>query len=571
MLQHLGNFGDFRLLGGVAAGVLSVAGCLPEDGRRGGPPPGLAFDTEGGSDDGAESSTGDPGDDGEAAESSTGGALDDLSEYVLGLGHLAIAEYVPKSEMICNGSDCPSDGQEGEEFCNYVHYRETVHAGEFVAFQPNSATLWPGNIVQGDDAQYGLLTPIGLSRSPMTFSVSLENLQGSPVGHMEAPSLSSFREQRNEILAAGTDGAVPAQVSYDMMQVYDASQVAVAVGGSLDWLGAASISSLFEFESDVQLNKVLVDFTQAYYTIDVDIPGLPSDFFAEDVTVEELETFTGEDNPPMYVQSITYGRRVIFALESTYTEEEIRVAFDAGFDALFASGGIELDVQHREVFEQSKISALVLGGSGTDAVKTVFGVEGLFEYIAAGGDYSKESPGAPIAYKLAYLDNSGTTFALATEYSERQCYDNFVDVTGEVARMEYLGGNDDGAGHVEVFGWLKYRVAPASDPDPCRQDAPGWETIFDRNDGGPQDVFGIWVPMNPVQKTVLDIEAEPNASLCLRGHLKESDDCWLFCDNDDFGTDAVGPIPLSQGWAGDHLLEFSDEGTVQAVVRISVD
>jgi hypothetical protein len=551
----------------VSVGILSLAvGCGSADGRRIGHNPGLAEDTDAGSEDG-----GTDAEEPEEIAESTGSPLDELSEYILGLGHLAIAAYVPKSETVCNSIDCPQDGQEGEEFCNYVHYEETVHAGEFVAFQPNSATLWPGNIVQGDDAQYGLLTPIGLTRSPMTFSVSLENLQGSPVGHMEAPSLSSFREQRNAILAAGTNGAVPAQVSYDMMQVYDASQVAVAVGGSLDWLGAASISSLFEFASDVQFNRVLVDFTQAYYTIDIDVPGLPSDFFADDVTVPELEVFTGYDNPPMYVQSITYGRRVIFAIESTYTMEEIRVAFDAGFDAFVVSGGVELDVQYREIFEQSKVSALVLGGSGSDAVKTVFGVEGLFEYIAAGGDYSKDSPGAPIAYKLAYLDNSGTQFALTTEYAERQCYDNFLDVTGEVARMEYLGGNDDGSGAVQVFGNLMFRVAPASDADPCRADAPDWQVIFDRNDNGAQDVYGIWVPTNPVQLTVYELEAEPDANLCIRGHLREADDCWFFCDNDDFGKAAVGPIKLSQGWAGDHLLEFSDEGTVQAVVRISVD
>lgn len=559
--------GCTRLLALLGICALTATGCMPDRERRTGTANLGGGDTDGEDDFDDEDADDDGGADEPAADDEPN--LDDISEFILALGHLGLASFVPKTQTDCNGFECPLDGQEGEEFCNYIHYRETAHAHEFVAFQPNSATLWPGNVVQGEDAQYGLLTPIGLPRAPMTFSFSLENLQGTPTGHMESPTLSSFREQRNEILAAGTSGSVPAQMAYSMEQVYDATQVAYSIGGELDWAGAASFSSLFEFENNISTNKILVDFTQAYYTIDLDIPGLPSDFFTDEVTVDQLDNFMDVENPPMYVQSITYGRRVVFAIETTYSEEEVKLAFDAGFDALFASGGVEFDLQTQEVFEQSSISALVLGGSGADAVKTVFGVEGLMQYLVDGAEYSADSPGAPIAYKLAYLDNSGVEFALTTEYSERQCYDSHLDVTGEVGRLEYLGGNDDQGG-VEVKGWLEYRVADGTDPDPCRPDAPGWQRIFDRGGSGAQDVFGIWIPTNPVQKTIYDFEVDQDASLCMRGHLKEEDDCW-FCDDDDFGTAGLGPIPLSAGWAGDHTLEFSGDGTVLAVIRMSVD
>ena len=560
--------GTQRLFVALGFCALTATGCMPERDRPSG---GFGLGDDGGTDrdDDVGDTDGEEGDDDGEPGVDDEPDLDVVSEYILALGHLGLPNFVPKTQTDCNGFDCPVDGQEGEEFCNYIHYRETAHAHEFVAFQPNSGTLWPGNVVQGEDAQYGLLTPIGLPRGPMTFSFSLENLQGTPVGHMESPTLSSFREQRNEILAAGTSGPVPAQMAYSMEQVYDATQVAYSIGGELDWAGAASFSSLFDFETNVSTNKILVDFTQAYYTIDLDIPGLPSDFFTDEVSVEQLDNFMDMENPPMYVQSITYGRRVVFAIETTRSEEEIKFAFDAGFDALFVSGGVEFDLETQEIFEQSSISALVLGGSGTDAVKTVFGVEGLMQYLVDGAEYSADSPGAPIAYKLAYLDNSGVEFALTTEYSERQCYDSHLDVTGELARLEYVGGNDDDGG-AEVFGWLEYRVADSSDPDPCRPDAPGWQRVFDRGSGGAQDVYGIWIPTNPVQKTIYDFEVDQGANLCMRGHLKEADDCW-FCSDDDFGTGAIGPIPLSAGWAGDHTLEFSDDGTVLAVIRISVD
>lgn len=515
--------------------------------------------------DTASESSGSEGD----ASGTTAAALDDVSEYVLALGHLDVDDLLPKTQTACTG-ECPIDGPEGQEVCAYVHYSETVHAQDFVAFQPNSATLWPGNVVQGDDARRGLLTPIGLPRAPMTFSVSLENLQGSPVGSMESPSLSSFREQRNMILAAGVDGAVPAQISYEISQVFDESQVAVDVGGSLDWAGVASVAAMFGFAESHSTTKVLVEFTQAYYTIDVDIPGLPSDFFTDDVGVAELETFTGPDNPPMYVQSITYGRRVIFSLESLHSEQDIRFALEASFDALLYGGGVDIDIEHRQVLDESKISAVVLGGAGSDAVKTVFGIDGLFQYLVDGGDYSKDSPGAPIAYKLAYLDNTGVEFAFTTDYSERQCYDNFIDVSGQLARLDYLGGNDDGDAGVNVNGTIMFRVAPPGEADPCRADAPGWQVVFDRDGDGPQDVWGMWVPTTPIVKTIYDFEVAPEDALCIRGRLGDTDDCW-FCDDDSFGETTLGPLKLAQGWAGDHVLDFNDQGTVVATVRIAVD
>lgn len=554
----------------VCAGLL-VTACV-DDGSRNPFAPGLApggkgDDPEGDEDEG-EGDSDDEGDDGDD-DAGLPDDTDALSEYVFGLGHLDLKEWLPKTETVCGLADCPIDGQEGEEYCSYVHYSETAHAHDFVAFQPNSATLWPGNVVRGDDAQEGILTPIGLDRAPMTFSVSLESLDGSPVGHMEQPALSAFREERNRILDQGTTGATPAQIAYDMQEVYSESQVAVSVGASVDWF-SGSLSSMFDFTNKQEATKILVDFTQAYYTIDIDAPGLPSDFFTDDVTVEQLENFVTDEGPPMYVQSITYGRRVLFAVESTYSESDVRFAFEAGFDAFFVGGGVEIETQHLDILSQSHISALVLGGAGGDAVKTVSGLPGLLEYLADGGDYSKDSPGAPIAYKLAYLDNSGVKLAFTTDYAERQCYDSHVDVTGEVPKLEYQGGNDNGT--VEVFGHIEFKVSAPGDPDPCG--GGGWETLFDRNDDGALDVPGIWVSPNPPSKTVYDVEVPPDGGqpqLCMKGHLREADNCWLFCSDDDFGTASLGPIPLDAGWPGDYQLEFSDEGTVIATVRISVD
>lgn len=540
-------------------------------GRRGGGAPGLGSasdgDTEadgGGDTEGFETEGWD-----DESGTSGGPESDELSEYVFDLGHLEIDDWFPKTQTNCQFA-CNGNGQEEDQWCEYVHYSETDHAADFIAFQPNSATLWPGNVVRGDDAQLGQLNPIGLPRSPMAFSVSLQNVNGSPARTMESPSLSQFRELRNDILKDVVGGA-PANIAFSVDRVHDFDQIAVAVGGGVEWFGNG-FSSMFDFSNTIESTKILVDFTQAYYTIDVDTPGLPSDLFTDDVSVEDLEHFSGLENPPMYVQSITYGRKVLFSMESFYSEYEVRTAIDASFNAVLVSGGVQVDVHSREVLENSRMKAVVIGGSGAEAVKTITGFDGLVEYILDGGEYSNLSPGAPIAYKLAYLDNTGVKLAFAADYQERQCYDNFIDVSAKVAEMEYLGGNDDGPGAVQVKGNIQYRIAPAMEPNACRSDAPGWQTIWERGGDGMQ-LPVIWINTNDDGKTIYDHQVDPlkNNQLCIRGSLREDDDCFLFCDDDTFGNVTYGPVLLDNGWAGDHYLEFSDQGTVGVTVRVSID
>lgn len=502
--------------------------------------------------------------------SSDGFAADDdaLDAFIVGLGHLDVADFAPKQELPCIGADCPVDGPEGELFCEYVHYGETAHFDELVALQPGAVSLWPGAIVRGADALEGLLTPINAARAPLTVSVSLENLGGSPVATLEDPSLSAFRAARNEILATGVTGATAAQVAFDIEIVHELDQLGTSVGFGAGFFGVAEVDSLFDFQDEERRTKILVDFTQAYYTIDIDPPPRPSDLFLDEVTVADVEAQMGTDDPPMIVQSITYGRRVLFAFESSLDAHAVRTAVEAGFDAFVFSGGVSVDTESAEVLEQTRMTALILGGSGETAVAAIGGFEGLLEHLATGGNYSVDSPGAPIAYQLAYLDNTGTTFAFTSDWSERNCFDETLDVTVELVEMNYIGGNDGGS--VQVFGELQGRVGAPGEVEPCRPDAEGWFDVFRRDGGGAVEVFGAWQPPAPVSYTQWDVPTDAAAPLCLRGRLYERDS-GLFAGDDDFGEASIGPLLLEHGWAGDHVLQFAQDGEIHATLRVSVE
>lgn len=343
----------------------------------------------------------------------------DIDAYILGLGHLTVPPAVPAEKIECEGEGCMQDGPKGDYTCDYNYYTVTENFSEFVAFAPNSATLWPGSIVEGADASQGLLTAIGLSRAPMTFSVSLP-LVGTTIGHLKAPSLSSYRDELKKVLDSGLDGSIPANFSFELRQVFSEAEMSLALKTSVAWPGGSEISSMFTYGAEQKKTQVIANFVQAYYTVDMDTPLAPSDFFNPEVTVEQLDTFMGVDNPPMYVQSLTYGRRAVFSIESSSNVEAVHAALSATIQAV-AEGKIDIEYAHKKVLAESTMQVFVLGGSPEDGIHAVDGFQGLMTYIKNGASFDKDSPGAAIGYKLAYLDNFGTQFAYTTDFAEANC------------------------------------------------------------------------------------------------------------------------------------------------------
>ncbi|MBM4360962.1 MAG: thiol-activated cytolysin family protein, partial [Deltaproteobacteria bacterium] len=458
-------------------------------------------------------------------------------------------------------------------YCSYSRFQETAHFDRFVALQPNSATLWPGNVVRGADAENGVLTPVGVDLAPVTFSVSLENIAGSPVATMEKPSLSSFRLARNSILASGVTGATPASLDFEVRKVSNESQLAVALGASASWPGGADISASFDFNSSTQKTKILVNFTQAYYTIDVDTPVAPSKFFAPGTSVEDLEKWISLTSPPVYVQSITYGRRVIFSVQTDSSAEEIKAALEAAYKGVAVEASGSISVQQKQLLRDSTIRAFVLGGSGDDAAAVIDGFDSLAEYIKKGGSYSPESPGAPIAYKLAYLDNAVTKLAFVTDYAERTCVRNRVDMRVTFDRLQHIGG-DDWGDNAEIFGSISVRYPTKSSPvQSCTSgglvktlwNVPAGSWINLKEDHGFMTIQGAFVNLN-------DVPVSDKAKICLTAKFMEEDGK----TGEWFGSESYGEasrlIEFQDGWAGEHKLVTygSNDNSLGAIMKVDM-
>jgi len=358
-----------------------------------------------------------------------------LDENLGALSHLPQVE--PFSERPIGEEKLDTYEVDGRTYeCSVQEFEVAAEFNEQLALNPTSDILWPGSIVDGATIETGEYVPIITTRRPITISISLVNISGDKSRTVENPKLSNMREAIGEILAQDVTGATDARVTFEIEDVYSESQLDIALGVTYK-SGLASVKNQFDFSKQDILSRTVVKFMQVYYTIDVDIPEKPSDFIAPSVTWESFRKQISGTVSPMYVSSIAYGRMALFTMESTYSSTEVRNALSASFSAINTE--VELEVKHRSVLQQSSMKAMIIGGSGAEAVQAVNGFEGLKQYMTQGGNYDKDTAAAPLAYKLRYLCDNGTCrIVMANSYMVRTCEELKAGRYGIMHRGAYV-------------------------------------------------------------------------------------------------------------------------------------
>ena len=336
------------------------------------------------------------------------------------------------------------DSDDASLECYTTYFRHAPGFNEMLALDPTTDVIFPGAILKGESIPTGEYIPIVANRAPITLSASLTNISGSPVVEVTDPKLSTVRDGIKTLLDQEVTGATPARINFEISQVYTKEQLSLAIGANYR-SAVNKVSASFDFEQSTYRNKFVLKYFQVYYTIDMDPPQRPSDLFSGVPDTGALGSTS-----PVYVATVTYGRMIIYTIESNYSRTEI----DAAFSASFASGDGSVDAEYEEIIQQSSVKALVVGGSGSDAAQVVNGPADVYEYISEGGDYSRDSPGAPLSYKLRYL-KPGTPVArvvLASEYAVRECEVAFPIYKVTLLSLRCSGCQDGDGSAAELFG-----------------------------------------------------------------------------------------------------------------------
>ncbi|MBA3456514.1 MAG: thiol-activated cytolysin family protein [Deltaproteobacteria bacterium] len=473
-----------------------------------------------------------------------GGSIDD---YIESLPYLPVA-----AAEVQEGAQS-AEASEGDYSCTTQNLKETRQYDRIVAYAANSDSMYPGSIVSADSVLTGLFTQIVMPRASATISVSLENLAGGKTAQIAEPSLSAYRDALSSILDTEITGSTPANLYSEIEEVHTKEQLDMALGVQASWgLGLASLKTSFDFSKTETRSRYVVKYTQAYYTVDLDAPASPSALFAPTTTLAEVQEKMDETRPPVYVSSVTYGRMVLFTFESEYSATEMGAALEFAY-----SGGVDVkgdvSVTYKDMISKSKITAFILGGDAGTAVRTIDSYESLVQFIKSGGNYSKDSPGAPIAYKLSYLkDNSPARMSFTTDYEVKDCVRVSQRVRIVLSSIAVDDAGGDSGDDLELYGKIWVEGTNAS-------------TLFDRNSDN-------WVRIRegqqfgagaPIAEAVINVSPKAGQTIRLRADMRDQDG--FLNGDDDIGNETV-VNPFETGWRKESTVTLTGSGSRVRVV-----
>lgn len=328
---------------------------------------------------------------------------DQLNEMVGTLPPISIVFPAEKPAALDN----TVEEKDTEYIYKIDYYSVAAGYNEQIVLNPQTDVIYPGALIKGETILDGSYIPIPANRKPITVSTSLTG-SGKVSVEIPNPRLSTVREAVNSLMSQTYD-VPPANMGFTIEQAYSEAQLKLSLRAS--YSGVVDVSGGFDYSNKKIKTRLVAKFIQNYYTLDMDLPATPADLFDGNVNSTLFGTYM-----PMYISSVTYGRMALFTIESELEETQVRTFLQGSYVSVEASASADFDA----LKASSTMKVYVLGGSGADAGLTVDGFDGFKNYIKTGGNFSKNSPGAPISYKLRYIkDNSIGKIVFAASYPIR--------------------------------------------------------------------------------------------------------------------------------------------------------
>ena len=316
--------------------------------------------------------------------------------------------------------------------CSTTSYNLKTNYEDVALLKPNQGIVWPGALVKVDGAlRRGLPTPVTLGRAPVAIRVDLPGIGENGNVLVESPNFNSVDAGIDTALEwwnanAYQEGYVNEASSYSNATTsYSSKQVSMDLGVNIEW-GSNDFNSQMNYESTSTKRVANMVYKQVFYTVSMVTPPNPVAVFGEDVSLTQIESSFNSSAPPGYIQSVSYGRIIMFRLETTYeaTDFELKAALEyaAGKSATIS---VESELTSKEILATSNITTIVIGGNAEVAAEAVTARNfGDLESIIKGENavYSRNNPGSPISYTVRYLkDNTIAKMGYTEDYQAEFC------------------------------------------------------------------------------------------------------------------------------------------------------
>ena len=341
--------------------------------------------------------------------------------------------------------------------CSTTPYSIAKNPTEMALFDPDASVLWPGALIRGGShLSIGALELLALSRerrAPLGISIQGGGVLGIPSGVstvVDQPVGSTIREGINLLVvnALESDVAVGAGTSsFTSVESHSTTQTLVSLGLDARYLSAEA-STRLDSSKDASQHTYSAYFVQRLFTIAVDLPERPSSRFADGVTGADLQALgIGGSNLPLYIDSVSYGRILMFSFTSSDSRERIAAALEFSYAA--PAGGVAgfAEADLRETLSSARIEVFALGGPNS-------GVQNLIRDGSLASYF--EEPLAinqvePISFTLRNLgDNRLAKVGDTTSYHVRTCVPSGAALPQPKHWWPADGDTDDAVGDAHI-------------------------------------------------------------------------------------------------------------------------
>ncbi len=327
--------------------------------------------------------------------------------------------------------------------CGQKNFSLQANADQIMILRDVRGNVWPGALVKGNATLLdGSPDTIQIDRAPMRLQLDLPSMGDQGNISIAFPSDSAVQSG----IAAALDWwnanayqegyANPSYLSYKTASSYSAQQAALDLGLNTSWASSA-ITAQLNVPSSSSKKVALMCVRQGFYTVSMPTPSNAAAVFGQGENIVSVEESTARINavlspeaPPAYIQSVMYGRLLLFRLETTLavtpTDVEVALQYAAGTNTVTG----EMETRVKSILSNGALTMIKIGPNGTATAQGIiartFGA--LSPYVNdKTALYTKENPGTPISYDVKFLkDNRTARMGYSTTYKVEECSKSLV-------------------------------------------------------------------------------------------------------------------------------------------------
>lgn len=232
----------------------------------------------------------------------------------------------------------------------------------------------PGLLVEGLNVLEGDLRALPFDRAPLTLQMDLAS--ANPTTEVANPTSSGLTRAIAELKAGGTDQP-PFRVDYvvEESSAYEEALLHMGISARYDSPGLRSaFASQFDQSDQRREHSVSMRLVQPMFTVSVDRSTIrqPGDYLLPSTDTGRIDALVeggriGADNPPVLIDTVTYGRAVYVTISSTEVSSarELKVAIEGAYGGFSGEG--EVADQHRRIVANSQMAVRAYGGNQDEA------------------------------------------------------------------------------------------------------------------------------------------------------------------------------------------------------------